>query len=105
MQTFILLIQIQNEKYTCNRDLLVTEILRILPFSKHCNVFSDVDVLFSLYMIKINATRKKTIFLGWEWIQIKVKRDPAQRRGRDKTVFHPHSFNIPYNNTLLKLLC
>ena len=22
-----------------------------------------------------------------------------------KTVFHPHSFNIPYNNTILKLLC
>jgi len=45
--------------------VLVTEILRILLFSKRCNVSSDADVLFSLYMIEINATDKNTIFFGW----------------------------------------
>ena len=53
-------------------------------------------------MIKINDTRKKSIFLGWECIRFKIKLDPVQQRGRDKTVFHPHSFNILYYNTVLK---
>jgi len=55
-------------------------------------------------MVKTNATDRKTIFLVCEWIRLQIKRDPVQRRGRGKIVFHHHSCKILYYSTLLKTI-